>query len=222
MNKVFVLQELKNFYTSPMIRTLIQALSIGTPEFGVFDVALCSYLSEKQEKQFRIVFDTLNDGSHELSESEIYNNDYLYAFYSTVNYAMKSRTDEKARKFAEILKGLYAKEIQIEQFEDYIHTVDQLTDREFTTLAIKHKYEQRYLGNDSEDFEILKGHWDEYISEVCCVLITNKIEVLLILESASRKGCYNIANIWEGNPERFGDTNLLFQRICDALKHNIE
>jgi hypothetical protein len=218
MNRNDLIQTLTENYESPEIRTLIQSISTFHPVLGIVDAAMSSFLNKRKEKRFRIIFDKLNEGNYILSKEDLYNDDFLYAYFSTINYVLKSRTDEKAEKFAKILKGVYSHEISVDNFEIYMFVLDQLSDREFTALSIKLSFEADYGEDESLNFEMLKSkHWEPFMMKICEVLNTNKEDAKIMLEILNSKGCFRIANTFGGNQERFGDTTEIFRRLCEVL-----
>lgn len=218
MNKEVVFNSLVELYKTPEIKGLIGALSMYGPIISVVDTAMSAFITKHQEKQLRIIFDKLNGSEYLLTEADIYNNDFLYAYFSTVNYVLRSKTDEKASRFASILKGVFSKEITIDQFEDYTFTLNQLTDREFLVLSIKLKYENIHKSNNNLNSQIKSDvYWDKFMAEVSEILNTDNDSIILIIKLASMKGCYDIDLLWGGNPECKGETTQLFQGICNSL-----
>jgi hypothetical protein len=219
MNKAEFFQDISQLYNSPQIKGLIQAISSFEPVFGVVDAAMNSYLSNLQQCRFRIIFDKLNNSNFILSDEDIKDNDFLYAYFSTVNYVLRARTDEKAERFAQILKGVYSRDITVDDFESYTYILDQLTDREFTILKIKLEFEKEYCGDESENFEMLKSkHWGLFMDRICSNLNISFEEANILLEIVSLKGCFEIALTYGGNSQKFGDTTPIFQRLCVALE----
>ena len=105
--------ELENYYISnSYLRGLIQLLPVAS----AIDTILSNYIYKRQAEKLRTFFDKLNNGDVVLEMTDLENNDFLHAYFSTMNYVLTARTDEKVERFAEILKAVYTKKINIEQF----------------------------------------------------------------------------------------------------------
>lgn len=218
MENKILLQGLIDNYNQPAIKGLIQSLASFCPPLAIGDAMMNSYLNENKERKLRIIFDTLNDGSYTLSEADIYNNDFLFAYFSTVNYVMRSRTDDKAKRFSEMLKGVYSNNISVDEFEDLCFVLEQLTDKEFAALSIKLKFEKKYLNLEKKEIDPIKDYWEEYVNSVCSELNLEKERTFMLLEASVRKGCFKINDLWGGNQNHWGSTTPLFQMLCSVLK----
>ncbi len=152
MNNKSLIEVLYDQYENdPGIRMFVEALSIGIgiPINTVVDSFIGKKVKEMNASRLKCFFDELNSGDIELDEALIENQEFLHSYFSVVNYVARSKNDEKAIRFARIIKNLYNKKIDVNQFEDYTSIFDELTDREFAILSIKHKYERYAIPDEA-------------------------------------------------------------------------
>ena len=101
-----------SYEKQPIIKSLIQILSVnGLPVGSVVDTSLGVYVNNLKLNRLKCFFDELNSGNVELTDDLIEQNAFLSAYFSTVHYIVRTRSDEKMRNFARILKKMNDKTI---------------------------------------------------------------------------------------------------------------
>jgi hypothetical protein len=216
----------EQYSNNVVLKGLIQILSSGGLPIGsVIDSGLSTFLNNQKVKKLKIFFDKLNDGKVILDQADIENNDFLHAYFATVNYVLNTRTDEKAARFAEILKGLYSKEIDIDQFEDYSSIFNEISEREFYFLSKKMEYEQKYTLKNGElnEAQVVNLYWKEFKEEVINTLGIGAGEFDGIIIRVQRTGCFSdFKGYWENDHERKGLTTELFHKIYSLLNKEFQ
>ena len=213
MNEIFkasllTLQE--SYSNHPIAKALISIL----PPFTATDSLLTTYVENIKRDRLKTFFDELSSGDVTLTQDMIENNEFLHAFFSTVDYVMRTRSDKKILAFARILKRIET--ISFDEYEDYTSILNELTEREFALLSLKYKYEKensvRYV-NDGH----IKKYWEKFKNQAC-ELGFNYPEIPLILMRVQRTGCYqiNLRGSYGNNTRihnTYGNTTIIFRKI---------
>jgi len=210
------------YENKPIIKGLIQA--IGTQGFSLgsmVDTALATYVSNIRKHRLHIFFEELSNGNAELTEDIIENNDFLHAFFSTINYVFRTRSDDKIKRFARILKNYSLGFATITEFEDFTSIFNELSDREFTILVIKYHYEQLYLNKETQMNPAQKTnlYWEDFKKEIFRTLNISENELDPMLVRIQRTGCYNKhKGYWDNGPNERGNTTVLFTRLYELIR----
>jgi hypothetical protein len=205
-----LLLELHDIYEqSPLLKGLIQLI----PYAGIPEALVSAYANRLRNKKLRTFFKQLNDGEFELTEEMISSDDFLNAYFSTVNYVLRSRSDFKFKAFAEILKCLGAEEINGNEHEDYSKIFDDLTEREFVVLAIKHDFELSYKNVHPElnPLQRTAVYWEQYKITVFKRINITENELQSMLIRIQRTGCYlKFTGYFDESTDQVGDTTEIF------------
>ncbi|MBI5216430.1 MAG: hypothetical protein HY960_11825 [Ignavibacteriae bacterium] len=147
MNTVERLKEI--YQESPLVRGLAQLI---TPIAAV-DAALTTHLQKLQEKKLRIFFDELGKGQKELSIEIIEEVDFLHAYFATVNAVLRAYRSEKIQLFARLLLNFGKREslenYSIDEYEEYLAIIDELSWREIDFLIILADIEKEHTQRSS-------------------------------------------------------------------------
>jgi len=210
-----------SYDNQPIIKSLIQLIEVnGVPIGSLIDTSLGKYVSNLKSNRLKSFFDELNTGEIELTDDIIEQNEFLNAYFSTVNYIIRTRSDEKIKCFARILKKLNNGNIDINEFEDFTSIFNELSEREFAILVIKYQFEQNNLKNakDLNPAQLTESYWDDFKNEVCLKIGLPEKELDPMLVRLQRTGCYNKhKGYWEDGPNEQGDTTELFKRIYELI-----
>ena len=195
----------------PLTRTIIQTSTcVGIP----FGLALDNFLTKKKKEKQIAFFDTLNDGSTVLTEDIINDDNFLHAFFATLNYVVRQRSNAKIEGFTKILKELATKKIEINRFEDYTAIFDELSEREFAILSIKYDFEQRFRKPN----ESAGNYWQEFKDEVLNKVDITEGELEPLLSRAQRTGCFQEEKLfWQDDGNLYGNTTEIFKVIRDII-----
>jgi hypothetical protein len=219
--KAFITTLYESYDTNPTIKGLIQALSLsGMPIGPIIDSTIGTFVNKMKSDRLHTFFDALNSGDITISEEQIESNDFLHAYFSTVNYVIRTRSDNKIESFARILKNLNVGRINIAEFEDYTSIFNELSEREFTILSIKHKYEQDHKEDVTEmnPAQLTSSYWSDFVKTTCSRLSMSQEELDSMLVRIQRTGCYNKhKGYWEDGPNERGNTTELFRIIYELI-----
>lgn len=219
----------ESYEKNPFVRTLLQALNI--PGVSQADAVISTYINNLKAEKLRLFFDELNNGTSELTENIIESNDFLHSYFSTVNYVIRTRSDEKVKRFAHILKSLAHQKINADEFDDYIAILDELSEREFTILALKYNYELKFLPEIGETEyrsngviqnpkQITNLYWKGFIEEIINKLNLDEVEISSMLIRLQRTGCY-IAHTgyYDSKNDSDGNTTALFKKLYFIIQN---
>lgn len=218
----------ESYEKHPFVRTLLHALNImpGLPEV---DTVISNYIKNLKTEKLKLFFDELSTGTVELTENIIESNDFLHSYFSTVNYVVRTRSDEKVKRFACILKSLAYQRINADEFDDYIAILNELSEREFTILALKYKYELGFLpeigeteyrsnGEVQNPKQITNLYWKRFSEEIINKLNLEEDEFSSLLIRLQRTGCYVIhKGYYDSKNDHDGNTTALFKKIYSII-----
>ncbi len=222
IQKSWLVNAYEEYEKDPVIKALIQVLEVGFP-LPIFSIPMSligAYVTDLKAKKLKTFFDELNKGDVILTEEEIKSNDFMNAYFETVSYVLRTKSDEKLRRFANILKKVYAKNLSIAEFEDYIAVFNDLTDREFAILEIKHRYEQEniHLTTQFNECQLTNHYWENFKKEVITSLSIKEIEINSFLVRIQRTGCYlKHKGYWDESLDEIGNTTPFFNNIRKAV-----
>jgi len=212
------------YIKNPAIRALMQVLGAGT--FGVvsgLDSALATHIQNMRETRLRLFFEELDKGDVQLSDEIIQSCDFLHAFFATTKAALNTRRKEKIQMFARILNSFAAKscEVGIDEYEDYLNVLDELSYREIVVLTILGKYEKMET-LESQLSASMRAHsfWDDFIQEAAANLSIGRDEVESILLRLTRTGCYRIFDTtYRDVLEHCGRLTPFYYKLRKLVKH---
>ena len=215
----------ESYEKSPIIKSLVQLIPGG----GSVDSYLTTKLNNMKAERMKIFFDKLQSGQQELSENIIETNDFLHAYFCTVDYVLRTKSEDKIKRFAEILLGLAANKINFNEFEEYISVFNELSDREFSLLFLKYQYEQKYLPEEGETEYRVNGevqnpkqitnlYWKDFKEEVINKIGIKPEDFNPMLIRIQRTGCYSThKGYWDEQLEEDGNTTSLFKIIIELV-----
>jgi hypothetical protein len=208
-----LLLELHDIYErSPLFKGLIQLI----PYAGIPEAMVNAYANRLRNKKYRTFFEQLNDGKFELTEEMIASDDFLNAYFSTVNYVLRSRSDFKFKAFAEILKCLATAKINGNEHEDYSKIFDDLTEREFVILAIKHDFEllHKDVHPELNPLQRTSIYWEQFKRTVFKRIDIGENELQSMLIRIQRTGCYlKFTGYFDESTDQVGDTTEIFSTL---------
>jgi DNA-binding MarR family transcriptional regulator len=206
----------RSYEKQPLIIGLIKALG---PIPKMVDGFLGTRITNLRAKRLHHFYEELNSGDVELSQDLIDNDTFLHAYFSTVEYVARTRSDEKIKRFAKLLKSWYAEDITIDYFEDYINTFNDLSDREFLILSILFRHEQRNpLVDEPNPMKKAQHHWQQFTEEIQETLSIEPPELAAMLLRMEGKGCFmRLLGYYDSMNTGIGYTTSLFQQIHDIV-----
>ncbi len=212
---------IKYYKTSPIIRGMAQLL---TP-VAAADAALTAQLQKIEERKLRIFFDELERGTKELSSELIEEEDFLHAFFATTNAVFRSRRDEKIQFLARLLLGFGTRksdsEYPIDEFEEYIAILDEMSWREIAILATLAECEQKFSGHNGIMGPGRDAVWPNFTSRIREEQKISEEEVSSVLLRLMRTGFYqpNVGGYGGGSFEgATGKLTASFHKFLNRVK----
>jgi hypothetical protein len=156
-----------------------------------------------------------------LSPELLENEDFLHAYFSTIKAAANSRRREKIKLFSRLFKNSFKTEMvdSIDDYEELLKIVDELSYREILELCSLHKLEVKYRNVEAKaDWYRTEMFWDNYISSLVTELGIRKDEVFDNLQRLQRTGCYEVYDSFLGNDKKFGHLTPSFYRLVELLE----
>ena len=144
----------------PLVRRLMEKLPTVVLQYiPIAGPVLSGTLDAINDDRLRTFYTELAAGEHELTPGLIDSEDFLHAYFATVQAAARTKHRDKIRAFARLLRAAVREEIAFEsEYEDYLQALDDLSYRELcllTTLAAL---------SSSIPSKRMKRTWHEYRS----------------------------------------------------------
>ena len=194
-----LVERLAERYKDSPLRGLVQF----TPLTAALDTALLGAWTTTRHRRFEALLDALNDGTHTLTQEDIQREEFLHAFFTTVEATLRTQRHEKIAWFGRLLLacfGANAGHLPASEHEDMLKVLDDLSYREIGILVLLLDYERRHEtnGDDSARRRQAKGFWDDFTSEACAKFGIPGEELPGMLVRLARSGMYT------DFPEGFG------------------
>jgi len=175
---------LEKYEKNEVIRSLIQLVPQGVG--SAIDTAITTRLNKLNEKRKRIFFDELAAGEIQLTEEIIDSDDFLHAFFTTIKAVFATNREQKIRYFALLLKNATLGDCidSIDQYEEYVQILDEMSYRELSILFILEKYCSKKTEQGSSDA------WKRVFDETERIYNIPREEIIAILTRLERTGCY--------------------------------
>jgi hypothetical protein len=227
MKKVFLImkrktiEQLANRYqTNPLIRGLIQLVPCGIG--SALDVALVTALENIHNDKLKEFFDELNKGAIQLTPETIESENFLHCYFSTVRAALNSRRREKIRYFARLLTSSInlSEIVTVDEYEEYISILDELSFRELGLLVILSRYEkENFRQDDTDPIQRPNRFWDQFSTEVCSRYSISEGEFNGILARLNRTGLYRtIFGMYPGYRGSKGELTPMYAKLEKMIR----
>jgi hypothetical protein len=188
-------EKLIDFYDNPMVRSLIQLVPFG---FGAgFDVVMIRAVERLRNRRLRVFFDELSSGGKKLTKELIENQDFLHAYFCTVNAVLKTRREEKIQKLACLFAAVTSdSEANIlsdfDEFEDYLSILDELSWQQMAILESLYLYESKHpIEKERRDIRMRanKKFWKDFQNEIHNRFGVSTIAFDAVMIRIERTGC---------------------------------
>lgn len=206
---------IQRYENSAILRGLVQLipLSIGS----AIDIAVLTKFQSIQASRMTDFFDELSRGEITLKQELLDNNEFLHCFFATTAAALKTHRTEKIRFLARLLLSTVANErvANIDEYEEYLGILDNLSNRELTILTLLDKYESKHSKDeDEDDLQCATKFWKEFSSELTEKLAIPANEIDAMLTRLNRSGCYEtFVGGYIGYTGGMGKTTPSFHRL---------
>lgn len=213
------IEQLSDMYqTNPVIRALIQLV----PIVSIADAALVTKIENIRTKRAKIFFDELGNGTVQLTQENIESEDFLHCYFSTLKAASNSHRREKISYFARLLtSSITLSEIStIDEYEEYLSILDDLSFRELDLLIVLSRYEKEYfLQGDKNPLQRANRFWDQFSSEVCSKFSISNGELDGMLARLNRTGLYKtIIGTYAGYKGGQGELTPLYTKLEKMIR----
>ena len=221
MSKIVSSKNLAQRYSkNPLLRSLIQLVPLGIG--STVDTALMTIIENIRLKRLRDFFDELQEGKIQLSPELIESEDFLHCYFSTLKASMNTRRSEKIKLFAKLLSASFREDrpIDIDEYEEFLSIIDELSYRELYILFKLYKYYDKYPKQENEsDHDRANRFWDEFLNDICNDLGLIKDEFNPLLTRLNRTGCYEpfVGTFWENDGEK-GKLTSVFYKIKELIR----
>lgn len=175
----------------PLFRGLIQLIPFGVG--SAIDASLIALIENIRTKKLKTFFDELARGDIILSEELIKSEDFLHCYFATSQAYLNSRRTEKIKLFARLLKSSFEhnKIIDVDEYEELLSILDDLSFREISILFKLDKFEVDYPKKDDEnELQRASRFWDKFIDEITSEFQISIGEANSIMTRLNRSGCY--------------------------------
>lgn len=175
---------------TPVIQALLQLIPyLGGP----IHTLIHSTLQRMEEGRIRALLDALSHGKLELSEELIESEDFLHCFCATYKAVLNTRRREKIELFARLLKSAFTetRPRDIDEFEEFISILDDLTYEEWCALTILDSFSSRSRKADDNDLTWSRTFWDEFSRTVERQLKIPSDEFTPFMNRLGRTGLYD-------------------------------
>lgn len=182
--------KLEAFVSNPVVRALLQLVPGGIG--SALDVLLMDRVDGIKQRRLKVFFEALKEGKVHLSAELIDSDDFIHCFDATLRAAVRARRDEKIRLFANLLdRGLVQEKTKsIEDYEDLIGVLDDLSYREWQALMLLDGYLASAAPHDNP-LQRVMSFWDEFVRDLEAQIGVDAGEASSFMNRIARTGLYN-------------------------------
>jgi hypothetical protein len=150
----------------PLVHRLMEKLPTVVLQYiPIAGPALSGTLDAIYADRLRTFYTELAAGEHELNPRLIDSEDFLHAYFATVQAAARTKHRDKIRSFARLLRAAAREEIALEsEYEDYLQTLDDLSYRELCLLTTLASFEQQHPKHEDEThLARVNAYWEVFV-----------------------------------------------------------
>lgn len=199
---------LEKYQEKPVLKALVQTVTIpvtisqGNTSFQIiipagllFDAALAGVHQKLRATRLKVLFEELETGQLNMTSDLIESEEFIHRFLITTNAALKTYQEEKIKRFARLFKNSISAESYsgIDDFEELLGILDELSDRGWWILIALEKYEIEFPPEAGEnDAQRASRFWEEFVHEIEGTLNIPQEEIISSLVRLTRSGCFRM------------------------------
>ena len=180
-----------HYSRNPLLRALVELVPVAG---GAVDTAITTQYQRIHEERTRAFFDELAAGRIEVSPELLASEDFLHAFFASYRAATRARQREKTRLFARLLRSVGDGHVlrDIDDFDDYLSILEELSFREWSLLAKVERLEEMTAQSqpDRNPAQRCASFWESLKGEAERDLGIPGDELDFLMARLPRTGCY--------------------------------
>ena len=147
-----------------------------------------------KEIKLRTFFDELETGNIEITKELIEDQDFLHAYFSTVNAVIRTRTEHKIKLFANALKRYACSNIKenADEYQELVNILLEMSDMEIDILKALDSFESANNGYNHKSIykksQLVESFWPQFEEEISRIIPVN--QVMSRLTRLQRSGLY--------------------------------
>mgnify|MGYP006911566671 CR=1 FL=1 len=218
----------------------VKAIMAFFPITSSIDAWLTSRLDTIARERIEAFLDELINNNVDLTPELIESEDFLHCFMKTIQAVLHTRRREKIRFFARLLSSSVVENLinDVNEFEDYLSILDDLSYRELTILFLLDEWQARAEtvykikyprepNNGLTDYKLLndaqRSHviWGEFKNDLKIKLDIPENEIDSLFFRIVRTGCYEIfAGKYMGPLDSEGQLTPLYYHLKKLIQNN--
>jgi hypothetical protein len=218
---------METYSRNPTVRGIVEvtkALPIVGSIMAIFDASVLASLEQYREKQFQIFLDEIASSglNPDVPIPDSKQGDVIRAILITTEAVARSHREEKIRAFARLLiSGLQEppRIAILDEFDDYVSILDEVSWREWQMMAILSEYEDRYRSVTHEpDYKEIREYWDKFVADLTLRLGIPAPEASGLIARLGRTGLYEVlvVSLYGGNVT-VGTLTGTYYRLAEVL-----
>jgi hypothetical protein len=214
------------FDNNIVIKSLIKLIpwGVGSVVDGV--------ITKMIKKRLYVFFNELAAGKYTLTPELIENEEFLHCYFCTVRAVVRTYREEKIRYFARLLSAAIGISEQselirnVDEFEEYLSILDELTYKEIGILKLLYDCESKYTPYPKIYLDPDRKFWIKYFKEVQKKFqIANSEEFEAVIIRIRRTGCLRLPRTQEvilgkSRIHYSCATTPLFHKIVSIIQKN--
>ena len=175
-----------------VIRPLIQLILPGIG--SALDIVLIQTLDKIRYERARAFFDELAKGNLISDKVLLKSEDFLHCYITTIQSALKTRSREKIRMFARLLKSSPddSGPADIDEYEYFLNILDNLSFKEIQALTILDRFSDSFRDGTGSDPSWNLTFWEKFETKLSEQLNIPRERTADFMIGIVRTGCYEI------------------------------
>jgi len=180
-------------YNNKYVRSLIQLVPFGIG--SSIDTYLTEVIKEAGNKRMKLFFGNLDNDNIAISKTLMENEDFLYCFFKTTDYVVRTRRKEKIIFFSKLFGNLCHENINFDAYELKCNILDELEYQEIKILFELKNLEDGTLDELIQNnfmTESNKDRWRGFLFYLSKKLEIEVKELAPMVSRLQRTGCVHL------------------------------